>query len=93
MTEQGMFCWFCQTARKRLLDHTGIKEQEFKIHQVMVLSHAALWEAFSADPLAETLFQAHEAPKVKSLIQTHRSVFNNSCSVRGGRTLTGNTGL
>lgn len=23
-------------ARKRLLDHTGIKEQEFKIHQVMV---------------------------------------------------------
>lgn len=36
MTEQGMFCWFCQTARKWLLDHTGIKEQEFKIHQVMV---------------------------------------------------------
>lgn len=39
MTEQGMFCWFCQTARKRLLDHTGIKEQQFKIHQVMAYKH------------------------------------------------------
>lgn len=62
---------------------------------MLVLSHAALWEAFSDDPLAETLLQAHEALKVegKSLIQTPRRVFNNSCSMREGRTLTGNTGL
>lgn len=84
MTEQGTFCQLCQTSRKRLLDHTGIKEQEFKTHQVMaykppVLSHAALWEGVSDDPLAETSFQAQEAPKVeeKSLIRTHRHASNN----------------
>lgn len=62
---------------------------------MLVLSHAALRETFSDDPLAETLFQAHEAPKVegKSLIQIHRCVFNNICSKREGRTLTGDTGL
>jgi len=42
MTEPGMFCRFCQMARKRLLDHTGIKEQEFKIHQVMAYKHRFL---------------------------------------------------
>lgn len=52
MTEQGMFCWFCQTARKRLLDHTGIKEQEFKIHRVMIYKH---W--FLVMLLSRRLFQ------------------------------------
>ena len=42
MTEQGTFCRFCQTARKRLLDHTGIKEQDFKIHRVMAYKHRFL---------------------------------------------------
>lgn len=42
MTEQGTFCQLCQTSRKRLLDHTGIKEQEFKTHQVMAYKHQFL---------------------------------------------------
>lgn len=99
MTEPGTFCWLWQMARKWLLDHTGIKEQEFKIHRVMAYKHR-----FLVTQLSGKVFQMIHWPKpyfrLRKLLRWGKRASSKSTDVcltfarwEKAGTLTGNAGL